>query len=115
MDDWIDMYDEFKSEDSGEVREMEGHWLGKIMWEPKKTPFSAPGDSGALVYALEKVTVIPWQPFLCGLSTGSASASRPFAPTAKMAGYDRLRFGWRGGISDRVGHKRPVRVRRKKS
>lgn len=70
MDDWNDKYDEVESEDSGEVREMEGHWLGKIMWESKETPVSAPGDSGALVYAMEKGTVIPWQPFLAAFPQG---------------------------------------------
>lgn len=119
IDDWNDKYNESESdsgedsgddsgddngeesgEDSGEdsvkVRKMKGHWLGKIMWESEENPFSAPGDSGALVYAQENGTVIP-----LGIHLGSPSlwpfhssclSIETFCADGKKAGYDRLRF-----------------------
>ena len=71
-------------------------WLGKIKWVSEDFPFSAPGDSGALVYALEKGTVIP----LC-VHLGSPTAWRhhsvgmsieTFCLDGKKGGYGRLRF-----------------------
>lgn len=94
--DWNDKYDELESEDSGEIRDMGDCWLGRIMWDSKETPFSAPGDSGALVYALEKGTIIP-----VGIHIGSPSSwpfhssclsIETFCADGKKAGYERLRF-----------------------
>lgn len=94
--DWNDKYDELESEDNGEVREMGDHWLGKIMWESRETPFSAPGDSGALVYALEKGTVIPLGVHLGSPSSWPSHSSclsiETFCADGKKAGYERLRF-----------------------
>lgn len=89
-------YDDSESEESSKAGEMGFDWLGKIMWESKENPFSAPGDSGALVYALEKGVVIP-----LGVHLGSPSSwpfysvclsIESFSADGEKAGYGRLRF-----------------------
>ncbi|MCJ1349970.1 hypothetical protein MMC31_008213 [Peltigera leucophlebia] len=82
--------------DDGEGFNNRDEWLGKIKWESESNPFSAPGDSGALVYAFEKGTVIP-----LGVHLGSPTSwplhsvclnIETYCLEGKKAGYGRLRF-----------------------
>lgn len=73
-EDGDDKYGGSESEDEAEDTELGHEWLGKIKWESKDKPFSAPGDLGALVYALENGTIIPLCVYLGSLPLGRSTA-----------------------------------------
>lgn len=56
-------------ENGGETVEWGDEWLGKIKLESRAKKVSMPGDSGALVFAFEKGTIIP-----LGVHLGSPTA-----------------------------------------